>query len=227
MSHTPRPSALSILTHAVCFASVLVAASASLATPLPLNSTIAASNAPGTIGGALIANTGPVAISSGTFSGTLTSEVLVNDPANPFGPGNYTFTYLLTNNAVSPDTMDRISVPGYGVAGLLTDASFSTLAPGIAPTLCSRSAGLGDVIGANYFPPNSLSPGTTSELIVIQTNTNQFNQSIASIIDGSTAQVLTFAPLRTVPEPSAFVLGILGMAGLATARRWRFSVKSS
>lgn len=117
----------------VACSSLLLAPTAAVATPLLVNTAIAATNSPGTLGGSVIANSGPLPFSSATFSGTLTSEVLMNDPANPNGPGNYTFTYLLTSNADSSDNMNRLSLPGYGIAGLLTDASYSTLAPGTAP----------------------------------------------------------------------------------------------
>ena len=210
-----------------------VQTSTALATPLPVASAILAAPGAGPVGGTVLANSGPVAFASATFTGTLTSQVIANDPANPFGLGNLTFTYLLTNIG-GPNSIDRLTVGGYGIPGLTTDVSYQApVALGaIIPTSFDRSSvgTLGDVIGTSFTPAplggGAIPPAGTSALIVIQTNTNQFHDSFASVIDGSTAQVTTFAPLeRTmVPEPSALVLGFLGFAGLGAVLRRRQTV---
>src|SRR5262249_53823129 len=83
------------------------------ATPLPVGGAIASSNVPGLAGGGLlVANTGALPFASPTFTGTLQSEAFLNDPANPFGPGNITFTYLITDTA-GPDSIDRFTINGY------------------------------------------------------------------------------------------------------------------
>ena len=205
-----------------------VPASSAQATPLPVASAILAAGGPGPVGGTVVANSGPVAFSSATFSGTLTSEVISGDTSNPFG--GFTFTYLLTN-ITGPNSIDRLTIPGYGIPGTLTNASYQVPAlPGaILPTSFDRSAATesGNVIGTSFTPPplgaGAIPPAGTSALIVIQTSANQERNSIASIIDGSTAQVATFAPLEVVsgPEPSTLVLSILGFAGLGAVVRQR------
>jgi PEP-CTERM motif len=209
-----------------------VQASTALATPLPVASAILAAPGAGPVGGALLINSGPVAFASATFTGTLTSQVIANDPANPFGPGNLTFTYLLTNIG-GPNSIDRLTVGGYGIPGLLTDATYQAPTLGILPTSFDRSsvATLGDVIGTSFTPAplgsGAIPPAGASALIVIQTNATQFNPSTASVIDGSTAQVSTFAPREFIPtpEPSSIVLGIMGFAGLGAVVRRRMTVK--
>ncbi len=149
--------------------------------------------------------------------------------------GGLTFTYLLTNTT-GPNSIERLTVPGYGIPGLLTDASYQAPAlPGaILPTSFDRSAvaTLGDVIGTSFTPAplgsGAIPPAGASALIVIQTSANQFFNSVASVIDGSTAQVATFAPREVQgapqgPEPSTLVLSILGFAGFSAVVRQRLN----
>jgi hypothetical protein len=210
-----------------------VAASSAQATPLPVASAILAAGGPGPVGGTVIANTGPQPFVSATFSGTLTSEVISGDTSNPLG--GFTFTYLLTNTT-GPNSIDRLTIPGYGIPGTLTNASYQTptLPGAILPTSFDRSAATesGNVIGISFTPAplglGAIPPAGTSALLVIQTNANQDRNSVASIIDGSTAQVLTLAPLFVgggppTPEPSTLVLSILGFAGLGAVLRRRLN----
>lgn len=202
-----------------------MASSPAFGTPLPVGSAILSAPGVGPVGGTILANTGPLPFASASFQGTLTSEVIANDPANPFGLGNLTFTYLLSNNG--PGSIDRITVPGYGLPGILTDASYQApVAPGsVIPTSFDRSTDpLGDVVGTSFTPvplgAGVILAGQSSALIVIQTNSQVFDSSIASLIDGSTAQVATFSPRAVAPEPSALVLFGLGSLGLLVRRKF-------
>lgn len=181
------------------------------AAPLLNNTTIPAAAESDPIGGSVIANTGPVAFSSGTLSGTLTSQV-IQGATNPLG--GLTFTYLLSLNSGSADGVERLTVSPYDA--FLTDASYNTSTGGFAPTTISRSAN-GNVVGFNFTAPNTLSPGATSYQLVVQTNAPLHAVATASVINGTTATVTSFVP---VPEPASLSLFALG-AGTVLLRRSR------
>ena len=105
---------------------------------LPPGAAILAPPAPGTGGGTVIAVSGPVGFNAGTFAGVMSTQVLLSDPANPFGPGFLTFTYQFNNLAISPSSIDRMTIDGFDLPGLLVDASFQP-GPGQAPTSFDRS----------------------------------------------------------------------------------------
>ena len=169
---------------------------------------------PDPVGGGAIHTIGPLPFVSGTFSGTLTSSVIQGDTTNPFG--GLTFTYLLQNNAVSPEAIGRLTVNSF--AGFLTDMSYQIPLAGLAPTLNDRSGGIGDVVGFSFvgFPigVGTLSPGKSSTLLVVQTNAPDWQQTTAAVIDGSVTTVPSLAP---VPEPAT--LSLLALGGLALIRR--------
>jgi len=204
------------------FGCVAFSNAALFATPLPIGSAILSSAGPAP-SGTILADTGVLPYTSATFTGTLRSEV-INDPANPNG---LTFVYSLTNvgDATHVNSIGRLTVPGYGVVGVTTDASYVAVAGNTVPTSFDRSsaATLGDVVGTSFTSTplgmGEIPPGFSADTIVIRTNATNFKASVASVIDGSTAQVTTFAPTNLVPEPSTLALGILGLAAVAVARR--------
>ena len=175
---------------------------------------------------AVLASTGPVPFVTPTFSGTVISQVLIGDVLNPFGAGFLTFTYRIVNTDAdaTPTNIVRITMSEFDA--FLTDVSFKSgglspfaPAPMVSPTSIERDA-TGDVIGYNYTNAplglGQLPPGSESSLLVIQTNAPDYRPGFVSVIDGFTATVGSFAP---IPEPGA--LGLLGVAGLALARRRR------
>ncbi len=190
------------------------------AAPLAAGQTAVAAGEADPLGGVLIANSGPVPMVAPTFSGTLTSQVIANDPGNPFGPGFLTFTYALTNNALSPDPIERITVSSF--TGFQTDVSYQVPTAAVAPSLMNRTAN-SSVVGFSYvgapLGAGVIVPGGASALMVVQTDApiNQFILSTASVINGSVATVDAFAPLPNIPEPGS--LGLLGCAALLTIRR--------
>jgi hypothetical protein len=171
---------------------------------------------PGPVGGTQLATTGPVAFSSATFNGFLTSSVFTGDTSNPFGLNGLTFVYQLVNAPNSGDSIGRLTVSSFD--NFLTDVSYNPTLPvgGTPPTLITRSAN-GQVMGFDFVSP-ALAPNTAGANLVVQTNSTQFNPTFASVIDGSTAQVASFAPLP-VPEPSA--VAALALSALAIVRRRR------
>jgi hypothetical protein len=66
---------------------------------------------------------------------------------------------------------------------------------------------------------DTLFPGHTSSLLIVQTSSPNFQPTTASIIDGvAVPNIVSLAPL-TIPEPSTAVLGVVGLASFALARR--------
>jgi hypothetical protein len=158
----------------------------------------------------------------GKYSGSLTSQVISGDPSNPYG--GLTFTYSLTSNPGSVNVLTALTVNGY--ASSLTDVSYRL--PGVGPTNIDRLTA--DVIGFRFMPTvfipgfglygnGVITGGTTSALMVVQSNLKAYTTTTAQVIDGAVTSVTSFAP---VPEPATFVLaglGAIGALGLAARRR--------
>jgi hypothetical protein len=158
-----------------------------------------------------------VPVSALSFTGSLTSTVWTNDATNPFGPSAYTFTYQFTNTDSdgSPTSIHRITVSEYD--SFLTDASFRPI--GVPVSFINRDLS-GDVVGFSFesFGGGPINPGQTSSVMVVQTNAQVFANSLAAVIDGSTAMVPAYAPVA-IPEPAGFAL--MSLAGVAVAWRRR------
>jgi len=172
---------------------------------------------PGPTGGITIGST-TVPFVAPTFSGTLISKVISGDASNPFA-GGLTFTYELSNNSISPDPIDRFTLSSY--LGFSVDASYPAggLVGSIVPTSVTRN-GSGNQISFNYTGPfeGTLVQGSSSVLLVLQTSATSFQNSFAAIINSSSVNVATFAPLA-VPEPGTAALVILGAAALVLRRK--------
>jgi len=213
-----------------CGLILLVAAGLSLAYA---TSSSAAALAPGGIlspapsglpnGGSLIGSDIEPFISP-TFTGSLTSLVFQGDPTNPLG--GLTFVYQIQNTSTFPGEINRLTVNSF--AGFGIDADYSSISGVLAPAYIDRSIGTGDTIGFSFgkFPigAGSLQPTDISNLLVVYTDAPTFGVTLASVIDGSVAQVNSLAPTRIIPEPSTLVLaGIVVLGGLILRSRRQIS----
>jgi len=200
------------------FALCLTPATA-LAGLLPADTTIpAASTSDDPAAGVELATTGVVAFSTSSFSGTVTQSVIQEDAvANPLG--GLTFTYVLSNDAVSASDLRRLT--GFDFAGFTIDATWFDNG-GQAPTSFDRSAG-SDTVGANFVSASSggagvLEPGETSGVLVLRTDAPSFTTGYIGVINGGGTEIEGFAP---VPEPASVVLLICGGLALLPRRGGR------
>ena len=187
---------------AVCGVIVLGLSGAQAVPLVPASSIVLPSEAEPV--GASLVTSSALNFSSLTFSGTLTSKVWSGDTSNPFG--GLTFTYQISNNAVSTDPIDRLTLSSY--AGFQTDASY--FGAGIVPTSAVRNPAGNQVTFdfAGQFQ-GTLVAGSTSPLLILQTDSASWQVSNAAVINSSSVNVATFAPLA-VPEPTAAVILVAG-----------------
>jgi hypothetical protein len=153
---------------------------------------------------------------SPSYSGTLTTTVTRGDTTNPFGLNALTFTYVLSNNLGS-HSVDRLSINGFD--GFQVDASYQTPATGVIPAFVDREGGVGSAIGYSFASApvgsGAVGPGTTSSVLVLQTNATSFVPSQAFVLNGFPASAGTFAP---VPEPATLLLAAGAIIGLVVHR---------
>jgi hypothetical protein len=189
---------------------------------LPPGGLVPATPGPGG-GGAFVAST-TENFSSAALNGSVTSTVTQNDPANPFGGGFLTFTYVITMNG-SPDALSGFSVDSYG--GFLTDATFNPANGGVPPTQIIRSSGTGDTITFQWLTGGGLGPNSTSALLVVETDATAFHVTTGGVIDSTPADLNNLlAPLNmptAVPDATGTAtLLAVGLGALFFVRRFQF-----
>lgn len=173
----------------------------------------------------LASSTNYFAATSGVFTGNLISSVWAGDTFNPFG--GLTFTYLLSNDGTSTDSIGELNLSSF--AGFATDVSVMLGSVGLAPLVANRTGTpIPDVkveflfktpIGGSPNFNDNLDPGLSSALLVIQTDAPFYVIGNAAIINGGTADTDTYVPSLIIPEPTTMSLALLGLVGLGFARR--------
>jgi hypothetical protein len=124
------------------------------------------------------------------------------------------FILQTTNSPSSGDAIGRATLTSF--AGFTTDVGTATSAGGLtggtAPPVNITRGSSGDVVGFN-FSPGVLSPGTTSEVLVIETNATTFFPGFVSEIDGGVATGPGFSPVSAPLIDHGFP-GLLAVGGL-------------
>lgn len=193
---------------------VVLISSAAQAAPIVAGGNAFALPEAGPVGGTVVASL-TVPLTTATFTGSLTSQVIAGDVTNPLG---LTFTYQIQNDVGSAHAITRMTVNGF--LGSLTDMSYLNASGTIAPTLNDRDAS-GNVVGFRYvgapIGPGTIAPGALTDLMVVQTDSLVYGNNLAIVIDGSVATVDSFAP-RAIPEPVSAGAALLA-AGLLRRRR--------
>ncbi|MDP9174653.1 MAG: PEP-CTERM sorting domain-containing protein [Planctomycetota bacterium] len=144
------------------------------------------------------------------FSGTLESRVY-HDPS-----GSLDFAYQINAAPTGPDSIHSVSISSYSTFDTNVDYIPSTGAVtyGSANRL---SVAAGEIISFNYTAlANSIAPGDSTDWILVKTNAFAFNNlGDTSVIDGGTADVVSFQP---VPEPASLGLLTVCCGALLTRR---------
>jgi hypothetical protein len=216
--HGEKGSLMSLVTR-FTIASMLgatVVSSAAYAAPIAAGQTAYAVFENNPVGGVSISQTQPFATAN--YTGSLISTVITGDTSNPLG--GLTFTYQLVNDAGSANALTRLTVNGFN--GFFTDLSYKLGTGGLAPTSNDRD-GSSAVIGFSFtgapLGAGTLSAGTTSELLVVQTNAQSYQTRIANVSNGAVSPVNAFGPASvTSPEPATLAT-LIGGATLLRRRR--------
>jgi hypothetical protein len=175
--------------------------------------------------------------SGSLVSATFTASYIENvysDPGNVFGAGDLDFVIQVKDTgAVAPFSGDIEHITNATYTGFMTDVGYdidtlSGFTPGTAtaPFTVDRSNG-GDTISWDFVNPgglDTLTPGDTTALLVVETNATNYNPGLLSAIDGGSATVDGFAA-APVPEPGALTL-LAATSWLLGARRPRRATSS-
>src|SRR6185369_2449678 len=112
--------------------------------------------------------------------------------------GGLTFVYQVANTSPFPGEIDRLTVNSF--AGFSADSVYVPGTGNLAPAYIDRSSTLqGSTIGFSFaqIPVGFgvIMPGQNSDLLIVYTNATDAAVTLASVINGSVTQVLSYAPI--------------------------------
>lgn len=169
--------------------------------------------------GGLVATTGPIAVSTTHYSGTLVASVH-NDGVAGGATDGLVFVYTFTHTGAGTETLDPVNrITHTSFAGAITDVG--TIANGgqFATTVDRQSA---STVGFSFPSPDTIASGESSYVMVVKTNALYYKIGTTNLINGDIFKGATFAP--DVPEPTFYGVMALGLAGLFAAKYRRRQV---
>lgn len=172
-----------------------------------------------------LATTGGIGFSFGGNTGTV-EEAVGNYAGNPFGASDITFVYQIavTGGNIMTLTSGSYAIPGISIDVLQFDGELDGNFPGPTYTKAVNATltSSGTTLGFGFTPPNGLTPGDTSYILIINTNLTNYEPGVFSLQDDETGNFNGFVP-SAIPEPSTLSLlgtGLLA-AGAGLRRRMR------
>lgn len=184
--------------------------------------------------GELLADTGLQSVSR-TQSGTTLNTTM---RSAVYRMGDFLdFYYQITNLGTSNTSINELtfsSFAGFDISSLGTGAwqqlgAFGVFTDGVEMADSARRGPDGSVIGVNFSTnlfddvdagANSLlNPGETSSIFQIRTRASNFQLGTFTAQNGIGLTGIGFAPAAAVPEPSTWMLMLMGMAGVGFTMR--------
>ena len=203
-------------TSVAIFTVVATASSMASAALIGAGQTAFALNENNPVGGTVL-QTVVTPFATANYTGNIVSKAISGDTSNPFG--GLTFTYQMSNDVGSANAITRFTINGF--QAYVTDMSYKLGTGVVAPSINDRDVS-GGVAGFSFLGApigvGVLAAGTTSELLVIQTNALDRTFQIANVSNGAVSAVNVLGPTGGItPEPAT--LAALGGLSLVARRR--------